>query len=230
MSRSSYRDIQDEVSRRIQERIWQPGEIIPSEVELAKEFDCARVTINRALRALAETGVLDRKRKAGTRVSLNPVRKATLEIPVVRLEIEARGGEYRHGVLQSERVVASPTLRARMDLEDGTEVLHLRCLHLSDGQPYLYEDRWVNLATVPEILTESFEKISANEWLVQNTPFTRGDIAFLSQEADADDAEALGINKGAALFIIERLTWHLDRAITLVRLAYPPGYRMTTQI
>ncbi len=72
----------DEVLRRIHCRDWEPGEQIPNEADLALEFGCARATVNRALRTLAESGVLDRKRKAGTRVALHPVGKATLNIPI----------------------------------------------------------------------------------------------------------------------------------------------------
>ena len=94
---NSWQSVQAEVLRRINAREWKPGDFIPNEAELAIEFGCARATVNRALRALAESGLLDRRRKAGTRVSLNPVRKATLDIPVIRYEIE-------HNVPESERV------------------------------------------------------------------------------------------------------------------------------
>ena len=57
-------EIRVEVLRRIRERIWPPGELIPSEEALAVEFCCARATVNRALRELAEAGVLERRRKA----------------------------------------------------------------------------------------------------------------------------------------------------------------------
>ena len=46
--------------------------MIPGEEALAREFGCARATVNRALRDLAEAGVLERRRKAGTRVALQP--------------------------------------------------------------------------------------------------------------------------------------------------------------
>ena len=62
----SWQSIQQEISRRIAERIWLPGELIPNEVVLAEEFGCARATVNRAMRELASTGLLERKRKAGT--------------------------------------------------------------------------------------------------------------------------------------------------------------------
>ena len=44
------------------------------------------------------------------------------------------------------------------------------------------------------------------------------------------EGRLLNAPEGAALFIVDRLTWMGDAPITAVRLAYPPGYRMTTTL
>ena len=84
-------DIAEEARRRIFRRDWAPGDTIPGEVELAREFGVSRVTVNRALRALAEEGVLDRRRKLGTRVAERPVRRASFAIRLIRDDIEGLG-------------------------------------------------------------------------------------------------------------------------------------------
>ena len=60
----SRQTVQEEVLRRIHMRAWKPGEMIPHEADLAREFGCARATVNRALREIANTGLLERRRKA----------------------------------------------------------------------------------------------------------------------------------------------------------------------
>ena len=71
----------------IQTGIWKQGGLIPVEVALAKEFGCARATLNHALRELAQEGILELRRKAGTRVVM-PVRRAVnFEIPRILLGI-----------------------------------------------------------------------------------------------------------------------------------------------
>lgn len=226
----SWRSIRSEVVRRIADRDWLPGQLIPGEVELAREFGCARTTVNRALRELASAGLLDRRRKAGTRVSLNPVLKATLDIPVTRLEVEQRGAVYDHHLL--ERVVAVPPqqVAGRLGLTTTSRMLHLRALHLADDKPFLYEDRWVNLAMVPQILDVDFGLISANEWLVRNIPLTTGDITFSAANASPDEADILRTTKGAGIFIVDRTTWAGPEPITSVHLAYAPGFQMRTTI
>lgn len=226
---TGWQAIRAEVLRRIRARIWAPGGLIPTEEALALEFGCARATVNRALTELAEAGVLERRRKAGTRVAMLPVRKARLDIPVIRAEITANGQVYGHRLLT--RVLALPpaAVAARLGLPAQMQMLHMQCLHVADGQAQIYEDRWLNPAVLPRPEPD-FSTLSVNEWLVSQVSFVSGDIAFSAEAATAVEAEALSVAPGAALFITERCTWGLDAPITWVRLAHAPGYRLQTDL
>jgi len=226
----NWQDVQSEVLDRISSRQWKPGELIPNEVDLAQEFGCARATVNRALRAIAESGLLDRKRKAGTRVAKNPIRKATLSIPIIRQEIEARGQTYSHSLISSELVRPPVDICARMKLDADQKALHLITLHMADQHPYVCEDRWINTASVKGVDKVDFSITNANEWLVANAPFTHGDISFSARQADRELAEQLGAKSSDALFLIDRTTWHHKTSITSVRLTFHQGYRMQTTI
>lgn len=222
--------VRDEVLRRIRARVWPPGAVIPGEEALAVEFGVARATVNRALREVAESGLLERRRKAGTRVSLLPVRKATLEIPIIRQEVEARGERYSHHVL-AERMDPVPLAVAlRMGLAGEVELLFLETLHLAGGRPFAHEVRWLNPAVLPGGELPDFRHISANEWLVQNVAYTIGDIAFSAESASPEEALALGIRTGDPVFVTERVTWSGEAPITFVRLLHGPGYRLRTML
>ena len=229
MTRANWEDIRAEVLRRIRLRLWLPGAVIPTEEALANECGCARATVSRALRELAQGGVLERRRKAGTRVALHPVRKATLDIAVTRLEVEGRGQVYGYHLLERAMGVPPVAVQSKLGLAAGADWLHLRCLHLADGRAHLYEDRWLNPAVLLDPAPD-FARLSANEWLVSNISYARGDIAFSAANASASEAEMLGVRVGAALFITERGTWGEVAPITWVRLAYAPGYRLQTAV
>lgn len=229
-AQTSWQAVQQEALRRIQTRIWKPGELIPNEVDLATEFGCARATVNRALRELAGAGILDRRRKAGTRVALHPVRKATFDIPVLQHEVEARGQTHGYALVGAVTARAPLHLRSRMNLPDDAPLLHVRALHLADGNPYAYEDRWINTDAVPDILSVDLARISANEWLVQNAPYTGGEMALSAIPADEEAAAILRSAPAAPLFLVERTTWNDMVPITTVRLLYPPGHRLRTAL
>ena len=109
-------------------------------------------------------------------------------------------------------------------------MLHVRALHLANGRPFLHEDRWIRIAAAPGALDVNFGLISANEWLVRNVPFVRGEIEFGAVEASAVEAPPLGTRPTAALFLVQRATWNTRGLITAVRLTYAPGYRMQTTL
>jgi GntR family histidine utilization transcriptional repressor len=83
---------------------------------------------------------------------------------------------------------------------------------------------------VPDFAALDLTQQSANAWLVQNVPYTRGTLALSAIAADPATAEALGCAPGAALFTLERTTWKAALPITWVRLAYPPGHRLTMDL
>ena len=227
---NNWQDVQSEVLRRIHSRQWKPGDLVPSEMELAREFGCARATVNRALQAVADSGLLDRRRKAGTRVAIHPVRKATLNIAIIKHEIEQKGLTYGYALISEKMQTPPSAIRARMQLAANVKILHINALHMANGKPYVFEDRWININSVPDAAKTDFNQQSPNQWLVENAPYTSGDIAFSATIAAKKEAEILSCNPGEALFSIERSTWDLDQPITWVRLTFAPGYRMHTDL
>lgn len=203
-----WQDVQTEALRRIQTRVWPPGGLIPNEAELAAELGCARATVNRALRALAEDGWLEHRRRAGTRVTLSPQRRAQMSVPVLRQEVEGLGKTYAHRVLSRS--------------VEETRLL-IQSLHLADSLPYAVEDREINLVTLPGAANADFAAISANEWLVQNAPFDHGTMEYLAEAAAEFEVTHLGCAPAAPLMILRRETFGDAGLITTVRMAYAPG-------
>ncbi|WP_374632462.1 GntR family transcriptional regulator [Paracoccus sp. (in: a-proteobacteria)] len=218
--------ITSEVRRRIVDREWRQGDRIPDEAELAIEFGVARATVNKALQLLAEEGLLDRKRRAGTHVTVNPARKATLTIPIVREQVEAAGLSYSHRVVAQKLSPIPADVALRMSLPEGAMLLHLRTVHYGDDQPFQVEDRWVNPGAAPGVERIDFHRFNANEWLVRNFPWLHAEMAFSAENANARDARLLQTRQGTALLILQRTTFNDLGAITSVRLAFHPGYQL----
>lgn len=220
---ASWQAIRDEVMGRIRARDYPPGALIPRESDLAAEFGCARATVNRALRDLAEAGFIERRRKAGTRVAADPVRRATLQIPLIRSEVEASGARYRFQLLERSEAPAPADIAARLGVQEGAPLLHLRTLHFADDRPHSYEDRWVSLATVPAIARADLTRENPNEWLVRHAPYTHGSITFRADRAGAA-AEALNCAADDSVLLLERATWLDDAPITWMRQWHRPGH------
>ncbi|WP_322867168.1 GntR family transcriptional regulator [Aquicoccus sp. G2-2] len=228
--RLTWKDVRERIQARILDGTYRPGDKLPRDEDIATELGCARSTVQRAMGALADSGAIERRRKGGTHIRREPVTRATLDIPVARQEVEARGAEYDYKMIRSAMEAVPVSVAAKFGAARVAKMLHVEALHLADRRPYIYEDRWISVETVPDIETVDLSVVSANEWLVANKPYSHGDLRFYAVEADDVMASVLDARVGAALFVTERTTWIAEAPITTVRAVGAPGYQVVTAI
>lgn len=226
--RLSWTEVRDRIHGMILDSTYMPGDKLPRDEDLARSFGCARSTVHRAMGALSESGIVERRRKGGTTVRADPVTRATLDIPVTRREIEAKGMVHSYRLIQKSMQMIPDAVAEGLGLPAPRAMLRVEALHLADSAPYIFEDRWVCAQTVPEILHVDLERESANEWLVHNRPYSRCDVRLYAHKADHKDAARLSVEIGDALLIIERATWIGANPITSVRATTMPGYQLLT--
>lgn len=226
--RLSWKDVREEIRRRILDSTYKPGDKLPRDHDLALELECARSTVQRAMTSLADAGIVERKRKGGTIVKLDPVTRATLNIPITKVEIEERGFKYGHHLISNEITKAPPSISARFNVAHLDPVARIKALHMASARPYILEDRWISLETVPEFRDVDLLKISANEWLVRNRPSSRCDVQIYAAPIMQDEANLMEVPVGTAMLILERTTWIGDEPITHVKATHSFDYRLMT--
>lgn len=220
---SSWQAVREQLQQRILVGHWRPGDRLPRDADLARELGCARGTVQRAMRALAEAGLLVRRRRGGTRLADTPVRRVLLRIPILRQEVEGRGAVWGYRLLEDRLAPLPAGIARELDLPEGTWWRRVRALHTADGAPFVLEDRWLE----PQIAAGvAFTAVSANEWLVRNVPWVRGSLAWSAVGAGPEEAALLGCAPGAALLALDRITRGSAGPITRVRLLHAPGFRL----
>lgn len=228
-ARLSWTDVRDEIRARILCRTYAPGDKLPRDEDIAAELGCARTTVHRAMQDLSQIGLVERKRKGGTHVRVDPVTRATFDIPITRREVEQRGSTYGYQLISGEVEVSPLPIMARFGLQQPARMLHVKALHLADNRPYIYEDRWIDVTSTPDILAVDLKRQNANEWLVRNKPYSRVDVRFYAMNAEGESAAHLSTEVGKALLVIERTTWIGRDPITTVQSVAAPGYQLTSQ-
>jgi GntR family histidine utilization transcriptional repressor len=221
VSTPRYREIHDALRAKIVSGAWPPGFKLPSEPELARSFDCARMTIGKALSALADKGFITRRRRAGTTVNAPRQQESVLEIHDIEAEVRAAGHEYRYQCLTREVRAAAGEDAAVLNVPIGAPVLEVTGLHRADGRPHALEERLINLEAVPDARHERFSRLSPGGWLLSRIPWTEAEHQISALNADAQIAQRLEIARHKACLCIERRTWHQGQRITYVRLIYP---------
>lgn len=112
------------------------GETLPTEHELGERWGVSRITARRALDELATSGLVERRRRTGTRVIFRaptaPI-SANLEQAVEALLAFGRGTKVR--VLSVEEMPADAGSAAALGLLAGQPIVVGVRLRLLDGQP-----------------------------------------------------------------------------------------------
>jgi GntR family histidine utilization transcriptional repressor len=225
MSRSAegtlHRQILSEIEGRIVSGAWPPGHRIPGEIDLARQYGCSRMTVNKVLTQLVSAGLIERRRRSGTFVRQPVSQSAILEIHDIRREIEALNLSYAMRLVRrSVRPVRKPDL-ARLALPPGASVLDLTCVHLGGGRPFCLERRLISLAAVPHAETAEFSAVTPGQWLLDEVPWTSAEHRIEAVSADAASARLLEVAAGTACLVVARRTWSGGTPVTHVRFTYP---------
>jgi GntR family histidine utilization transcriptional repressor len=203
--------------QRILSGALKPGVRLPTEQEIMAEFGCSRMTVSKALSALAVAGLIERRKRAGTFVARPRVHSMVLEVPDLAALVAARGQAYRFRLDRREETVALAGHLA------GQPVLHLTGVHFADGTAMAFEDRTVSLAAVPEIAAADLAAEAPGTWLLHHVPWTEADTRITAVAAGAAEAGPLGVERGAPCLCVERRTWRGDAPITSVRQLFVAG-------
>ncbi len=205
--------------------VWEAGHRIPFEHEMMAEYGCSRMTVNKAIHALVEKGLIERRKRAGSFVAAPTVHRAVLDIPDIAAEIEGRG--QRHDIMLLDRTERDATADERAMMEMGAgPLLSLRCLHRADGRPFALEDRLINLALVPAARTVNFEQEGPGRWLLGHVPWTDARHRITAIAATDSVAAQLALPSGAPCLLIERWTWRTTGRITYVRQIYSGSHAL----
>ncbi|MGI9520367.1 MAG: GntR family transcriptional regulator [Hyphomicrobiaceae bacterium] len=216
-----YKIVKDSLREKIDTGVLAIGERIASEEVLASEFGCSRLTVHRALRELANEGLLVRNRRAGTQVASRNSGGVLIRIPRVREEIEAQGQNYRYEFLRRRYAVPRKSVATLLRVSKDRKMLNVTCRHWAGNRVFQYEDRWINVDIAHGSLDIDFRSTSANEWLLDNVASSCVDHEISATIADQASASVLLIEEGAALLRIRRLTHLTVRRMTYAVLLHP---------
>ena len=216
-----YQQVKDHVLRKIGDGSLGAGARVPSEQELVQEFGVARMTVNRALRELAEQGVIVRVAGVGSFVAEEKPQSTLLRIANIGEEITQRGHDHRFELLNMRRESASPEVAAALDLAVGASVFHLRGVHFENEVPVQLEDRYVNPRLVPDFMEQDFSALQPSVYLLRNVQYDQIEHVVDAILPTAEQAQLLQMTADQPCLMLTRRTWLRGVPITWVHCMHP---------
>lgn len=214
-----HQKIQADVEAKICSGRWPPGHRIPFEHELMEKYGCSRMTVSKALSALAKRGLIQRRRRVGSIVGTPTHHAAVLEIPDIQGDILRRKRAYRFALLS--RTERAPQTDSEIELAAGGRLLELQCVHFEDDAPFALEERLISLAAVPSAAEIDFSQVAPGTWLLSHVPWSEAEHTITAVTASTTLARRLKIEPRSACLSLERRTWKRGQPVTHVRQLFP---------
>jgi DNA-binding GntR family transcriptional regulator len=206
-----YFRIQQVILEQIQAGQLQPGAQLPTEADLARQYQVSRITAKRALDELVRQGRAFRQQGRGTFVAQARIRDIS-GFRSFSEDIRARGLTPSSQVLDFREVDPEPAIRERLHIPAGERVFLLRRLRLADQIPVAVEAAYLPCRICPDLLKENLAGGSLYTLLVEkyNRIPTWADAEIEAAMPTKEQARLLGLKAGMPVLIAHRITYAAD--------------------
>lgn len=189
---------------------WRPGEVIPSELELASRFKVSQGTVRKAIDELAAENILVRRQGKGTFVATHTEEHTQYRFLRI-VELSGKKEFPVSEVLHCERAKADSTAAERLGLKRGAPVMMLRRLLRFSGEPVILDDiclsatlfKGLNDALITEFQGTLYSLYESR----YGTRIIRAEERIRAVTADEAAAGLLGIPPNAPLLDIDRVAY-----------------------
>jgi GntR family transcriptional regulator len=230
-----YHQIQLVIRERIDQGYYGREGMLPSEMDLSREFKVSRITVARAINDLAALGLVERKRGAGTRIVPREMPPAVpANIDGLLENLTDMGNRTQVTVLEFGFVL--PTHDVQTELEVGANELVQRAVRVRsyNGAPFSYLTSFVP-GHIGRNFDESDMAVNSLLSLLEKNGVKVGSArqAFSAVLADPKMAQALDVPVGTPLLAISRTVCDREeRPVEYIRILYRTDryqYRMTME-
>lgn len=208
-----YQQIKTLILRSLQAGEWKPGDVIPSELDLAARYRVSQGTVRKAIDALATDNLLVRRQGKGTFVATHA--EAHTQYRFLRLlpdtgDLSSQGPAERR-IIECRRLRANAEVARQLTLRTGDPVLQVKRVLSFAGTPAILEDLWLPGGPFKGLTQETLSEDKGPMYALFESQFgvrmVRADEKIKAVGADADAASLLGVAPGSPLLSVERLAY-----------------------
>jgi len=219
-----YQQIKALITQSLQAGEWKPGELIPSEVELAGRFKVSQGTVRKAIDELAAENLVLRRQGKGTFVSTHHEARAHFRF----LRLMPDEGVPHHPdnrIIEVKRMRAPAEVARLLDLKSGDSVVYIKRVMSFDGAPTILEELWLPGLLFKGLTAERLVEYKGPMYGLFESEFgtrmIRASEKIRAIGADATAAEYLHVPQGSPLLCAERVSYtYGDKAVELRRGLY----------
>jgi len=206
-----YQQIKTLLLRSLQQGDWQPGELIPSEIELAARYKVSQGTVRKAIDELAAENLLVRRQGRGTFVATHAeegTRYRFLRLTPDDGQVPPR---LERRLLDCRRMRATADVARALGLGSGEAVVEVRRLLLEGERALVLDDLWLPATLFGALDAELLARWRGPLYRLFEAEFSvrmiRAEEKIRAVAASADEARVLGVAPATPLLLVERRSY-----------------------
>ncbi|MDX6804781.1 GntR family transcriptional regulator [Terrihabitans rhizophilus] len=211
-----YRQMKEDLVRRVMSGEWRPGELVPSEVALAQEYRVSVGTARKAIEEMVLERLVVRQRGRGTTIARNDERYEPFRF--YRLHVgENTKAAYSTSYMSCTPARANAIEAKGLNVKRGTAIVRILRLRSHEGQPAvlehiaILEERCPNVAAIiNNIQPESIYGLIERAFHII---IRRVEERVQASAAEEEDAEILKLTVGSPILEVMRKAFDLGGAV-----------------
>jgi GntR family transcriptional regulator len=210
----SYRPLYDQIKVLITQSLiageWRPGDIIPSELELAGIYKVSQGTVRKAIDSLASENILIRRQGKGTYVATHDAEVNKLRF----LRLNADSGQketLKNDFISCKKSKANAYVAKILETKASASTMEVKRLLSFSGRPLIYDHLIIPAAPFKGLNSTSILNSNGSMYSMYESQFgirmIRAEERLKAIGADKEVAEVLGLKVGMPLLSIERVSY-----------------------
>jgi len=205
-----YQQIKTLILKSLQGGEWKPGDVIPSEQDLANRFKVSQGTVRKAIDELAADHLVVRRQGKGTFVATHAERHIQYRFLRLQPDAEQEMSAERH-IVECRRLRASAEIARLLGLRSADSVVFVRRVLFFHGTPTILEDVWLPGTPFKGLTLEALSSDKGPMYAFFESEFgvrmVRADEKIKAVGASAEAASLLEIEQGHPLLNVERIAY-----------------------
>jgi GntR family transcriptional regulator len=204
-----YKQIKQLVLQDLDRGAWKPGELIPSELELAARFQVSQGTVRKAIDELAAENLLLRRQGKGTFVATHHEPKAQFRFLRIMPD-EGEPAPAQSRFLECRRQRATADIARYLDLKAGDGVVFVRRLLSFNNEPIIVDDIWLPGSLFKGLTADRLAEYHGPLYGLFESEFgtrmIRAEERLRACPAEPEIAKLLKVAPAAPILLVERVS------------------------
>jgi len=208
-----YEEVKKKITESLIQGEWKPGEVIPSEVELACKYNVSQGTVRKAIDELSAESILIRRQGKGTYVATH--NEENIQLRFLRLTSNLGLKEKLDNQLVAfSKEKATNKLAKILNINPASTILSLKRILTFNEKPLILDVIKIPAQSFRGLTAEMVVQKKGSMYRMYETDFgvrmLRADEKIKAISANFDAASLLNVKENSPLLSVERLSYTYD--------------------